>query len=505
MGGGVPVRVSVVVPVHNTLRYLPEALGSLEHQGFSPGELEVVVVDDGSTDGSGEWLDAWAAFHPSVRVLHQENSGWPGQPRNRGVDASVGEYVFFLDSDDYLAPDALRRMYEYAAAHRSDVVVPRNRGINGRRASSAPFGVGRTEDADLRHVMLTLRPHKLFRRAFLLEHGLRFPEGKVRLEDGLFITRAYLLAARVSSLADDVYYYLRQRETGDNISGQRLDPAGYSGSIGAILQSIRELCKDAALADDLVLLVYRRKGLKVFRGDRFLRYSPVKQAAWVAAVRGLAVEYVPVRLERTLPEPDRTISALTRAGDVAGQRRLALGHADGGPVVPAPLARRVFNRLGVTAPGAGDEPGARLQVRLDRVLTRRTGVTVKGAARLRGAPPAHLRFVLVVSPRRSPEERALEVPVRTSRLDAQGWQSWRAVLASEQLASLKSGRYRLTLRSARGQLQHRLRGAGDVLRGRRRLRVAHRSAVVPYVTARSTLGLRVVRRPRRSSTPAASS
>ncbi len=502
MGGDVGVRVSVVVPVHNTVRYLPEALGSLEHQGFAPGELEVVAVDDGSTDGSGEWLDAWAADHPSVRVLHQDNSGWPGQPRNRGVDASVGEYVFFLDSDDYLAPEALRRMYEYAAAHGSDVVVPKDRGINGRRASSAPYGVGRTEDADLRRVMLTLRPHKLFRRAFLLQHGLRFPEGKVRLEDGLFITRAYLLASRVSSLADDGYYYLRQRETGDNISGQGLNPAGYAGSIGAILQTIRELCKDPVLADDLVLLVYRRKGLKVFRGDRFLRYSPAKQAAWVTAVRELAVEHVPVRLERTLPEPDRTISALTRAGDVAGQVRLALGHADSGLVVPAPLVRRVFNRLGIRAPGAGAEPGARLQVRLDRVVTEKTGVTVNGAARLRGAPPAHLRYVLVVSPRRSPEERALEIPVQAGRLDAQGWQSWRAVLAPERLTALQPGRYRIALRPARGELQQPLSVAGDALEGRSRLRVAGGTAVTPYVTARSTLGLRVRRR---SSAPAVSS
>ncbi len=287
------MQVTVVMPVFNTLRYLPEAMESLECQGLPPGELEVVVVDDGSTDGSGKWLDKWAANHPSVRVVHQPNSGWPGQPRNRGLDLARGDYVFFMDSDDYLAPGALRDLHDFAVAHGSDVVVPRPVGV-GRAASAYPFRAGRVTDADLRDVFRAVLPHKLFRRAFLVEHGLRFPEGRVRLEDVILLARAYLLASRVSSLGDRAYYNLRRRR--GNISSQRLDPQGYAESIRQVLTTVRELCRDPELSDELVLLLYQRKALKVFQGDRFLKYDSAGRRAWVDAVRGLALRFVPEAL-----------------------------------------------------------------------------------------------------------------------------------------------------------------------------------------------------------------
>src|SRR3954454_12673271 len=119
------VKVSVVIPVYNTRRYLAECLDSVLAQDLPPEEFEIVAVDDGSTDGSGELLDRYAAQHSNLRVIHQDNSGWPGRPRNVGRDASAGSYVFFADSDDCLGPEALRRMWDFAVAHRSDVVVPK--------------------------------------------------------------------------------------------------------------------------------------------------------------------------------------------------------------------------------------------------------------------------------------------------------------------------------------------------------------------------------------------
>ena len=78
------VDVSVVVPVFNAMPYLREFLESLAAQDLPDDAYEVVAVNDGSTDGSGAELDAFAERHPNVRVVHQENTGWPGGPRNRG-------------------------------------------------------------------------------------------------------------------------------------------------------------------------------------------------------------------------------------------------------------------------------------------------------------------------------------------------------------------------------------------------------------------------------------
>ena len=175
------------MPVYNTRPYLAECLDSVLASDLAPEELEVVAVDDGSTDGSGELLDAYAERHRNFSVIHQANSGWPGGPRNVGRAASRGEYVFFADSDDRLAPDALRAMSEFAVAHGSDVVVPKVVPLDGP-ARPNPVWRRTRVDAELPLVIRTLGPWKLFRRAFLDEQDLWFPEGRMRLEDGIFVT-----------------------------------------------------------------------------------------------------------------------------------------------------------------------------------------------------------------------------------------------------------------------------------------------------------------------------
>src|SRR5438309_9672857 len=108
-------RVSVILPVYNCADLLPECLRSLETQDLPHDELEVIAIDDGSTDGSGGLLDQFSAGHATRHVVHQPNSGWPGGPRNRGLERATGEYVFFLGGDDWLEPGAMRAWRDYAA------------------------------------------------------------------------------------------------------------------------------------------------------------------------------------------------------------------------------------------------------------------------------------------------------------------------------------------------------------------------------------------------------
>ena len=102
-------RVSVVVPVYEAMPYLRTLLVSLLAQDLGPDDYEVVAVDDGSTDDGPRLLDELARVHPQLRVVHQENSGWPGAPRNRGLDLARGRYVFFADADDEMGPRARQR------------------------------------------------------------------------------------------------------------------------------------------------------------------------------------------------------------------------------------------------------------------------------------------------------------------------------------------------------------------------------------------------------------
>src|SRR5206468_1663043 len=117
------VKVSVVVPVYNPGRHVDALIASLLGQSLPSDEYEVIFGDDGCTDGTAERLDALAAQHDHIRVVHDApNSGWPGRPRNLAMDEARGTYVYFADGDDWLGPEALERMYDYAEANDSDIV-----------------------------------------------------------------------------------------------------------------------------------------------------------------------------------------------------------------------------------------------------------------------------------------------------------------------------------------------------------------------------------------------
>lgn len=98
--------LSVVIPVYNAQQYLNRCLTSVLNQDFEKGQLEVVCVNDGSTDGSGEWLDIYSSQHPEVKVIHKENGGI-SSARNCGMEAMSGRYFEFVDADDELIPHSI--------------------------------------------------------------------------------------------------------------------------------------------------------------------------------------------------------------------------------------------------------------------------------------------------------------------------------------------------------------------------------------------------------------
>ncbi|WP_139005405.1 glycosyltransferase family 2 protein [Arthrobacter crystallopoietes] len=310
-------RVSVIVPVYNAMPYLTELLNSLEAQDLDTSLFEVIAVDDGSTDFSGEILDVYAARNANFRVIHQENSGWPGKPRNVGIAASKAPYVFFCDADDRLGPQALRRMVDYAFENNVDVLVPKLVGIGGRRVQASLFE--RTvKDVDLREILRSLSPQKMVRRELLVKNGITFHEDKVRLEDGMVMSQCYLLSQRTSILADYDYYFIRTREDGANISSTPTVPEGYTWSVGEIARILTEGDKDAGRARLFVLDLYRRKCLRVYEPQRFLKFTSEIQQRWMAAHADFVDRYIPDDLETELVTPFKQKTQFIRNRDVAG-------------------------------------------------------------------------------------------------------------------------------------------------------------------------------------------
>ena len=113
-------KVSVIVPIFNVKAYLPRCLDSLCCQTLT--EIEIILIDDGSSDGSGEIADRYAQTDNRFQVIHQENRGLSAA-RNRGIEAAQAYYLMFVDSDDWVDPDFCRIPYEIATDHGVELVI----------------------------------------------------------------------------------------------------------------------------------------------------------------------------------------------------------------------------------------------------------------------------------------------------------------------------------------------------------------------------------------------
>ncbi|MEU9349851.1 glycosyltransferase family 2 protein [Streptomyces griseoloalbus] len=262
--------VTVVIGAYEAMPYLVECLASVELQTIAPERIEVIAVDDGSTDGTGECLEEFADRAPMpVTVLRQENSGGPSGPRNVGLDKAAGRYVFFLDADDRLGPEALERMVAMADHTGTDVVLGRVEGVN----RSAPKSMwGRTlerTDVFSSNIMFTLSAQKLFRRELLDRHGIRFDESLFTGEDALFTMEAYLRANGVSVVADHTCYYLVGRDDGKHVTRS----GGYAlrfDSARALMNLIADLVPEGPRRDRLMVRPFTITLLPQF-GPRFLK------------------------------------------------------------------------------------------------------------------------------------------------------------------------------------------------------------------------------------------
>jgi hypothetical protein len=317
------VKVSVVVPVFDPGRYLDDLLASLDRQSMPVEDFEVVFVDDGSTDGTGARLDRLCAVSPNMRVIHIPNSGWPGRPRNVGIEAARGQFVLFVDHDDELGDEALERMYDYAVANDSDVVV----GKEGRRNkvwSTGPLFTRDRPDATLEKdpaLLLLLTPHKMFRRAFLLEQDIRFLEGPRRLEDHTFVLTAYFRARVISVLAGYTCYYWHRREN----SAGRLpkDWHQYFASLRDTLDVVEQHTAPGPFRDRLMAHWYRTKMLRRL-GPTFAGQPEREARALFQEMRALILDRFPPHLDNQ-PQlgPMQLRAALLRAGAFARSRELA--------------------------------------------------------------------------------------------------------------------------------------------------------------------------------------
>lgn len=235
-------KVSVILPVYNVEKYLRQCLDSVIGQTLK--EIEIIAVDDGSTDDSPAILDEYAAREPRMKVIHQRNAG-AGAARNAGLDAATGDYVIFLDPDDYVEKVMLRSMYDLAIEEKADVTCSAWMVHEGDEPGK---GYRRGYDLEIVNVRGSKTPselgerlftafgfvpwNKLVRRGFLKERNIRFQEIP-RTNDVYFSTSAIALADRIAVI-NGAYYHYRQHRQGGLVFGIDKTPLSLLDAISAL-------------------------------------------------------------------------------------------------------------------------------------------------------------------------------------------------------------------------------------------------------------------------------
>lgn len=217
------VKVSVIVPIYNVEKYIHQCVDSILNQTLK--EIEVILVDDGSPDRCGEICDEYANQDERVKVIHKENAG-VAAARNSGIAIAQGEWMAFIDSDDWLEPDMFERAYDRGEMHHPDIVF--FDGFQNFPDKTKPWNHFQndfvTEEEEtikqLGRAMLyfPMSPYptgiplaapwdKIYKTSFIRENNLHFTEHLKTLDDMVFNMHAFYAAKKVCYLKRPFYHY----------------------------------------------------------------------------------------------------------------------------------------------------------------------------------------------------------------------------------------------------------------------------------------------------------
>ena len=350
-------RISVVVAFFNNEDDLGDCLDSIAAQTFA--DLEVIMVDDASTDHSAEIARAMAAADPRFTLLQPEHGG-PGGARNRGMERVHGEYLAFVDGDDVLPANAYELLLHALERSGSDFVsgAVYRVGPNGFTPSALHSLAIKGRQTGT-HVTRTPRLlydvsvwNKLFRRSFWDQHQLCYPEGVV-WEDLRLMTKAHVLARAVDVIPDTVYYWRERAQGRLSITQSRTRIANLRDRMTAMNDIDRFIAAHSTAA---LLRAHQRKALK---NDLWLyvqdlhKVTDAYRAEFADLVNGY-LDHVSRRVLRGLPAPHKLAYHLVRIRAMPQLAELAAWMVEQ-PVRQVPVVRR-WGRLRADLPFRENAP-----------------------------------------------------------------------------------------------------------------------------------------------------
>lgn len=219
------LKISVIIPVYNTSVYLEQCLESLISQTLM--EIEIICINDGSTDNSLSILETYKNKDSRIKIINQQNKG-QSSARNSGIEAAQGEYIAFLDSDDYVKNDFLEKLYKNAKNFDSDIsmcsieIFDENTGKNYSHSPYLSLDIFDksfenrcflpSETFDFLFRICVVPWNKIYKRDFLNKNNLKFVEN-LNFEDNVFFIDAYTSAHRISIVKEELVIYRQNSQT----------------------------------------------------------------------------------------------------------------------------------------------------------------------------------------------------------------------------------------------------------------------------------------------------
>ncbi len=204
------IKISIIIPVYNTEKHLNTCINSALNQSLD--KIEIIAIDDGSTDTSLEILKKYN--NPCLKIITQENQGLSGA-RNIGIEAAIGEFLMFLDSDDYIHKDMAKRMYTEAISEQSDIVICRYEQVCEKGSVFHTSGIkkGLSKGEIFKRVlagkMSTMACDKIYRRTLFIDNEIRYPLNLYH--EDIPITCQLIYHAKKLSVVEEVFYFWLRR------------------------------------------------------------------------------------------------------------------------------------------------------------------------------------------------------------------------------------------------------------------------------------------------------
>ena len=231
------MKVSIIVPVYNTELYLRECLDSLLNQTIK--NYEVIVIDDGSTDNSLKIIKEYHEKYPKIIKYKSIKNGGVSNARNVGISMAKGEYVGFVDSDDYIDKDMYLKLYNKATLEKSDIALCGYYKSNGKELElckmqgNNEFGSSIKKNPELIKYSYAFAAVHLFKKELIDKNKIIFEDYKI-FEDLLFTYKSYKHANKIVKVFEPLYYY-RTRNDGTSVT------QGFSKNYTQIFDVMNEL------------------------------------------------------------------------------------------------------------------------------------------------------------------------------------------------------------------------------------------------------------------------